>query len=161
MCRCVLVILNLLLLYSACLYLFFCVFQESKHHNMCTNSTQYVSTVRLCTSRNNTPFGFFIALLCELCFSIVCLLLLRDKTYLCAQNRSSNIVPATCPEGEMTKEDVSEPVEGDTLLDCHTRQSSHQRPIIHQVASAPMPSDCGEDPHMHTFHTVERFHISG
>ncbi|XP_028250810.1 CAP-Gly domain-containing linker protein 4 isoform X2 [Parambassis ranga] len=48
----------------------------------------------------------------------------------------------TCPKGEMTKEDVSEPVEGDTVLDCHTRQSSHQRPIIHQVASAPMPSDC-------------------
>ncbi|XP_069029075.1 CAP-Gly domain-containing linker protein 4 isoform X4 [Embiotoca jacksoni] len=46
------------------------------------------------------------------------------------------------PEGEMTKEDVSEPVEGDTVLGCHTRLSSHQRPVIHQVASAPMPSDC-------------------
>ncbi|XP_076605732.1 CAP-Gly domain-containing linker protein 4 isoform X1 [Chaetodon auriga] len=43
------------------------------------------------------------------------------------------------PEGEMTKEDVSEPVEGDTLLGW---ASSHQRPVIHQVASAPMPSDC-------------------
>ncbi|XP_029982113.1 CAP-Gly domain-containing linker protein 4 isoform X2 [Sphaeramia orbicularis] len=48
----------------------------------------------------------------------------------------------TGPEGEMTKEDVSEPVEGDTVLGCHTRLSSHQRPVIHQVASAPMPSDC-------------------
>ncbi|XP_067471476.1 CAP-Gly domain-containing linker protein 4-like isoform X4 [Thunnus thynnus] len=46
------------------------------------------------------------------------------------------------PEGEMTKEDVSQPVEGDTVLGCHTRVSSHQRPVIHQVASAPMPSDC-------------------
>uniref|UniRef100_A0A8C4NTS4 CAP-Gly domain-containing protein n=1 Tax=Dicentrarchus labrax TaxID=13489 RepID=A0A8C4NTS4_DICLA len=39
----------------------------------------------------------------------------------------------------MTKEDVSEPVEGDTVLGW---ASSHQRPVIHQVASAPMPSDC-------------------
>ncbi|XP_039642269.1 CAP-Gly domain-containing linker protein 4-like isoform X1 [Perca fluviatilis] len=39
----------------------------------------------------------------------------------------------------MTKEDVSEPVEGDTVLG---RASSYQRPVIHQVASAPMPSDC-------------------
>lgn len=39
----------------------------------------------------------------------------------------------------MTKEDVSEPVEGDALRDW---ASSHQRPVIHQVASAPMPSDC-------------------
>ncbi|KAI4803854.1 hypothetical protein KUCAC02_025502 [Chaenocephalus aceratus] len=39
----------------------------------------------------------------------------------------------------MTKEDVSEPVEGDALWDW---ASSHQRPVIHQVASAPMPSDC-------------------
>nr|XP_004559335.1 CAP-Gly domain-containing linker protein 4 isoform X4 [Maylandia zebra] len=46
------------------------------------------------------------------------------------------------PEGEMTKEDVSEPVEGDTVLGCRARLSSHQRPVIHQVASAPMPSDC-------------------
>lgn len=44
----------------------------------------------------------------------------------------------------MTKEDVSEPVEGDTVLGCRARLSSHQRPVIHQVASAPMPSDCGE-----------------
>ncbi|KAL7380311.1 hypothetical protein ABVT39_015583 [Epinephelus coioides] len=43
------------------------------------------------------------------------------------------------PEGEMTKEDVSEPVEGHTVLGW---ASSHQRPVIHQVASAPMPSDC-------------------
>uniref|UniRef100_A0A3P8R7A8 CAP-Gly domain-containing protein n=1 Tax=Astatotilapia calliptera TaxID=8154 RepID=A0A3P8R7A8_ASTCA len=42
----------------------------------------------------------------------------------------------------MTKEDVSEPVEGDTVLGCRARLSSHQRPVIHQVASAPMPSDC-------------------
>ncbi|XP_041827242.1 CAP-Gly domain-containing linker protein 4-like isoform X2 [Melanotaenia boesemani] len=41
----------------------------------------------------------------------------------------------------MTKEDLSEPVEGDTVLGCHTRLASHQRPVIHQVASAPMPSD--------------------
>ncbi|XP_070776489.1 CAP-Gly domain-containing linker protein 4 isoform X1 [Enoplosus armatus] len=39
----------------------------------------------------------------------------------------------------MTKEDVSEPAEGDTVLGW---ASSHQRPVIHQVASAPMPSDC-------------------
>ncbi|AWP16836.1 putative CAP-Gly domain-containing linker protein 4 [Scophthalmus maximus] len=44
------------------------------------------------------------------------------------------------PEGVMTKEDVSEPVEGDTVLGCNTRLSS-QRPVIHQVASAPMPSE--------------------
>ncbi|CAB1439871.1 unnamed protein product [Pleuronectes platessa] len=35
----------------------------------------------------------------------------------------------------MTKEDVSEPVDGETFL------SSHQRPVIYLVASAPMPSD--------------------
>ncbi|XP_034530170.1 CAP-Gly domain-containing linker protein 4-like isoform X2 [Notolabrus celidotus] len=45
----------------------------------------------------------------------------------------------TGPEGEMTKEDVSEPVEGDIVLGW---TASHQRPVIHQVASAPMPSDC-------------------
>nr|XP_046269859.1 CAP-Gly domain-containing linker protein 4-like isoform X2 [Scatophagus argus]XP_046269860.1 CAP-Gly domain-containing linker protein 4-like isoform X2 [Scatophagus argus]XP_046269861.1 CAP-Gly domain-containing linker protein 4-like isoform X2 [Scatophagus argus] len=39
----------------------------------------------------------------------------------------------------MTKEDVSERVEGDAVLGW---ASSHQRPVIHQVASAPMPSDC-------------------
>uniref|UniRef100_A0A8D3CK57 CAP-Gly domain-containing protein n=1 Tax=Scophthalmus maximus TaxID=52904 RepID=A0A8D3CK57_SCOMX len=54
--------------------------------------------------------------------------------------RSSNIVAAPGPEGVMTKEDVSEPVEGDTVLGCNTRLSS-QRPVIHQVASAPMPSE--------------------
>uniref|UniRef100_A0A3Q1CLP5 CAP-Gly domain-containing protein n=1 Tax=Amphiprion ocellaris TaxID=80972 RepID=A0A3Q1CLP5_AMPOC len=48
----------------------------------------------------------------------------------------------TGPEGEMTKEDVSEPAEGDAVLGCRTRLASHQRPVIHQVASAPMPSDC-------------------
>uniref|UniRef100_A0A3P8RLD1 Si:dkeyp-47f9.4 n=1 Tax=Amphiprion percula TaxID=161767 RepID=A0A3P8RLD1_AMPPE len=42
----------------------------------------------------------------------------------------------------MTKEDVSEPAEGDAVLGCRTRLASHQRPVIHQVASAPMPSDC-------------------
>ncbi|XP_029900195.1 CAP-Gly domain-containing linker protein 4 isoform X2 [Myripristis murdjan] len=48
----------------------------------------------------------------------------------------------------MTKEDVSEPVEGDSVHGCHSRLPSHQhsrgleRPVIHQVASAPMPSDC-------------------
>lgn len=46
----------------------------------------------------------------------------------------------------MTKEDVSEPVEGDVVLGCRSRLSSHHRPVIHQVASAPMPSDCGEEP---------------
>uniref|UniRef100_A0A8C2XNB3 Si:dkeyp-47f9.4 n=1 Tax=Cyclopterus lumpus TaxID=8103 RepID=A0A8C2XNB3_CYCLU len=39
----------------------------------------------------------------------------------------------------MTKEDVPEPIEGDTVLGW---ASSHQRSVIHQVASAPMPSDC-------------------
>ncbi|XP_037603446.1 CAP-Gly domain-containing linker protein 4-like isoform X2 [Sebastes umbrosus] len=39
----------------------------------------------------------------------------------------------------MTKEDVPDPVDGDTVLGW---ASSHQRPVIHQVASAPMPSDC-------------------
>ncbi|KAM7404020.1 hypothetical protein PAMA_004439 [Pampus argenteus] len=42
----------------------------------------------------------------------------------------------------MTKEDVSQPVEEDAVLGCNTRLSSHQRPVIHQVASAPMPRDC-------------------
>ncbi|XP_035024495.1 CAP-Gly domain-containing linker protein 4 [Hippoglossus stenolepis] len=41
----------------------------------------------------------------------------------------------------MTKEDVSEPVDGETVLGCNARLSSHQRPVIHLVASAPMPSD--------------------
>ncbi|XP_054894108.1 CAP-Gly domain-containing linker protein 4-like isoform X5 [Poeciliopsis prolifica] len=44
--------------------------------------------------------------------------------------------------GEMTKEDVSEPAEGDAVLGCFTRNAPHQRAVIHQVASAPMPSDC-------------------
>ncbi|XP_061599444.1 CAP-Gly domain-containing linker protein 4-like isoform X2 [Cololabis saira] len=42
----------------------------------------------------------------------------------------------------MTKEDVSEPVQGDAVLGCHSRFLSHQRPVVHQVASAPMPDDC-------------------
>lgn len=50
----------------------------------------------------------------------------------------------------MTKEDVSEPNEGDPL-GYHSRLThphySHQQPVIHQVASAPMPSDSGEDTH--------------
>ncbi|XP_019731670.1 CAP-Gly domain-containing linker protein 4 isoform X2 [Hippocampus comes] len=45
-------------------------------------------------------------------------------------------------EKEMTKEDVSEPVEEDASLDCVTTFSPHQHPVIHQVASAPMPDDC-------------------
>ncbi|CAL8271573.1 unnamed protein product [Merluccius merluccius] len=53
------------------------------------------------------------------------------------------------PEGEMTKEDVPEPLEGrDSVLGHHTRLSAHlqhsgtQQAVIHQVASAPMPTDC-------------------
>ncbi|KAF7665297.1 hypothetical protein LDENG_00144620 [Lucifuga dentata] len=51
------------------------------------------------------------------------------------------------PEGEMTKEDVSEPADGNSVLGHHSRLSSNQqsrglgRPVIHQVASAPMPGD--------------------
>lgn len=39
----------------------------------------------------------------------------------------------------MTKEDVSEDVRGEAVLGW---ASTHQRPVVHQVASAPMPSDC-------------------
>ncbi|XP_056446354.1 CAP-Gly domain-containing linker protein 4-like isoform X4 [Gadus chalcogrammus] len=53
------------------------------------------------------------------------------------------------PQGEMTKEDVPEPLEGrDSVLGHHARLSAHlqnsgpQQAVIHQVASAPMPSDC-------------------
>lgn len=46
----------------------------------------------------------------------------------------------------MTKEEVSEPVEGDTLLGHCVGLSSHQRPIIHPVASAPIPHECGRAP---------------
>lgn len=46
----------------------------------------------------------------------------------------------------MTKEDVSEAVKGDDALGW---TSSHRRPVIYQVASAPMPSDCGESPSTH------------
>ncbi|XP_056151854.1 CAP-Gly domain-containing linker protein 4-like isoform X2 [Lampris incognitus] len=48
----------------------------------------------------------------------------------------------------MTKEDVPEPSEGDSVLGHHSRLSPHQhvrgleRPVIHQVAAAPMPTDC-------------------
>lgn len=62
-------------------------------------------------------------------------------------NVVSDIVAATGPEGEMTKEDVSEAVKGDEL----GWTSSHRRPVIYQVASAPMPSDCGES-HPHILH---------
>lgn len=45
----------------------------------------------------------------------------------------------------MTKEDVSEDVRGEAVLGW---ASTHQRPVVHQVASAPMPSDCGEASHV-------------
>lgn len=48
---------------------------------------------------------------------------------------------------EMTKEDVSEDVRGEAVLGW---ASTHQRPVVHQVASAPMPSDCGEASHTQT-----------
>lgn len=67
------------------------------------------------------------------------------STYLCPQMSTSNIVSATGPEGEMTKEDVSEDIKGDSVLGWI---SSHHRPVIHPVASAPMPSDCGEGTHI-------------
>lgn len=63
------------------------------------------------------------------------------------------IVSASGPEGEMTKEEVSEPADGDTVLGSHSTLSSRphsrglERPVTHQVTSAPMPSDCGEDAH--------------
>ncbi|XP_052353045.1 CAP-Gly domain-containing linker protein 4-like isoform X1 [Oncorhynchus keta] len=51
-----------------------------------------------------------------------------------------------CPGWEMTKEDVPVPQssEGDTDLGCHSTLSHGgvARPTIHQVASAPMPTDC-------------------
>ncbi|XP_041704264.1 CAP-Gly domain-containing linker protein 3 isoform X2 [Coregonus clupeaformis] len=50
------------------------------------------------------------------------------------------------PGGEMTKEvvPVSESSEGDSVLGCHSTLShvGIERPIIHQVASTPMPTDC-------------------
>lgn len=49
----------------------------------------------------------------------------------------------------MTKEDVSEDVRGEAVLGWASTRH-HQRPIIHQVASAPMPSDCGEAAQTHT-----------
>lgn len=48
----------------------------------------------------------------------------------------------------MTKEDVSEDVRGEAVLGW---ASTHQRPVIHQVASAPMPSDCGEASRAHMY----------
>ena len=61
------------------------------------------------------------------------------------------------PQGEMTKEDVSEHVKADSVPGW---VSSDQRPVIHQVASAPMPSDCGEPTHTHTHThiTISLFH---
>lgn len=49
-------------------------------------------------------------------------------------------------EGEMTKEDVLRvSSEGDSVLGRYSIISRNsERPVIHQVASAPMPSDCGE-----------------
>ncbi|KAG7466066.1 hypothetical protein MATL_G00160910 [Megalops atlanticus] len=47
------------------------------------------------------------------------------------------------PEGDMTKEDVPDSSEGDSVLGQHCSLSPDpDRPIVHQVASAPMPSDC-------------------
>ncbi|XP_035243076.1 CAP-Gly domain-containing linker protein 4-like isoform X3 [Anguilla anguilla] len=47
------------------------------------------------------------------------------------------------PEGEMTKEDVPESSEGDSVLGRHCSFSPDaDRPVVHPVASAPMPSDC-------------------
>ncbi|NP_001349445.1 uncharacterized protein LOC449988 isoform 1 [Danio rerio] len=47
-------------------------------------------------------------------------------------------------EGEMTKEDVlRESSEGDSVRGCYSFiPCNSDRPVIHQVASAPMPSDC-------------------
>uniref|UniRef100_A0A8C6MAJ4 CAP-Gly domain-containing linker protein 4-like n=1 Tax=Nothobranchius furzeri TaxID=105023 RepID=A0A8C6MAJ4_NOTFU len=52
------------------------------------------------------------------------------------------LFPASVPEREMTKEEASEPVEGDAVRGCSTRPTPHQRAVVHQVASAPMPDDC-------------------
>lgn len=55
-------------------------------------------------------------------------------------------------EGEMTKEDVlRESSEGDSVLGRYSIISRNsERPVIHQVASAPMPSDCGENVVLYT-----------
>lgn len=50
----------------------------------------------------------------------------------------------------MTKEDISEPADGDAVLGCQRSPSALQRAVIHQVASAPLPGDCGEDPLEHS-----------
>lgn len=64
----------------------------------------------------------------------------------------------------MTKEDVPESSEGrDSVLGHHARLSAHlqhngtQQAVIHQVASAPMPTDCGESArhtHTHALHMM-------
>nr|XP_023648602.1 CAP-Gly domain-containing linker protein 4 isoform X1 [Paramormyrops kingsleyae] len=43
------------------------------------------------------------------------------------------------PEWDMTKEDVPESSQGDSVQDRH---QNLDRPVVHQVASAPMPLDC-------------------
>lgn len=50
------------------------------------------------------------------------------------------------PERDMTKEDVPESSQGDSVQDRHQNLSCNlDRPVVHQVASAPMPLDCGEN----------------
>ncbi len=55
-------------------------------------------------------------------------------------------------EREMTKEDVlRESSEGDSVLGRYSIISRNsERPVIHQVASVPMPSECGECVGLHT-----------
>lgn len=55
-------------------------------------------------------------------------------------------------EREMTKEDVlRESSEVDSVLGRYSIISRNsETPVIHQVASAPMPSDCGECVGLHT-----------
>ncbi|KAL0170941.1 hypothetical protein M9458_035537, partial [Cirrhinus mrigala] len=52
----------------------------------------------------------------------------------------------------MTKEDVlRESSEGDSVLGRNSLISRNsERPVVHQVASAPMPSDCGEHVGLYT-----------
>ncbi|XP_061751718.1 CAP-Gly domain-containing linker protein 3-like isoform X3 [Nerophis ophidion] len=45
-------------------------------------------------------------------------------------------------EREMTKEDVSVIEHGDATPGCRNQVSPYQRPVTHQVSSAPMPDDC-------------------
>ncbi|KAI1895173.1 hypothetical protein AGOR_G00103570 [Albula goreensis] len=57
--------------------------------------------------------------------------------------RNNVFTEETGPEGDMTKEDVPESSEGDSVLGHHRSLSPDpDRPVVHQVASAPMPSDC-------------------